>query len=512
MSETSQANNKRIAKNTLMLYVRMLISMAVGLYTSRVVLEVLGVEDYGVYNVVGGVVAMLGFLNAAMSGATSRFITFELGSNNKERLKLTFSSCLAAHLLIAGAVFVLSETIGLWFVNNKLVIPVDRMLAANIVYQCSVISMLVGILKVPFSAEVIAHEKMGTFAYIELLLVFLKLALVLALILMNGDKLILYAFLLLTTEIITYAIYVCYDTRHFIECKLRLSWNKDILKPMLSFSLWNVLNEIGFVVRVQGSNIVINRFFGVILNAATGIASTVQGVLSGFSSTVVMAYRPQVIKSYSVDDIKNMERLMGSCIRISLSLLWLITIPIFAYMDIVLDVWLKDVPEYSSQFCRLSLLINVIATYITIITIGIHATGKLKWMCIITNICYLCIPLIQYVLFKLYQGEPAIAFAIVLLAMILVGISDTFILKRQISQYNIAILPISLLKTIVAAGLTYFVWWLTEQFWPSEGYLLIAIKSILVVVAFSFMALYMVLGKTERTMAFNFVKQKLHRQ
>lgn len=504
--------NKRIVKNTIALYVRMIVSVIVGLYTSRLILQALGAENYGIYTLVAGVVMMFSFLNAAMSGATSRFITFELGANNEEKLKLTFSSCLVAHLLIAGAVLVLSETIGLWFVNNKLVIPEERMAAANIVYQCSVVSMLVGILKVPFSAEVIAHEKMGTFAYIELLLVFLKLALVLALFIMNGDKLILYAFLLLATEIITFAIYISYDTRHFIECKLRLRWNKDILKPMLSFSLWNVLNEIGFVVRVQGSNIVINRFFGVILNAATGIASTVQGVLSGFSSTVVMAFRPQVIKSYSVEDIKNMERLMGACIRISLSLLWLITIPIFAYMDLVLDVWLKDVPEYSSQFCRLSLLINVIATYITIITIGIHATGKLKWMCIITNICYLCIPLIQFVLFKIYQGEPAVAFVIVLLTMILVGISDTVILKKQISQFNIAILPISLLKTVGVAYLTYIVWWLTEQFWPSYGYLLIAIKSVFVVVVFGFMAFYMVLEKAERTMVLNFVKQKLHKK
>ncbi len=503
-------DNKRIAKNTIVLYIWMFFSVVVGLYTSRVVLMTLGEENYGVYSIVAGFVMMFGFLNAAMSGATSRFITFELGKGDLERLKKTFSSCLVTHLLIAAIVFVLLESIGLWYVNSKLVLPENRMAAANIVYQCAVLAMIIGIIKVPFSADIIAHERMNIYASIELLHVVLKLAIVFLLVLFSYDKLVTYAFLLLFVAILLLNIYVIYGLRHFPECNLRVRWNKEVVLPMLKFSGWNVLNEIGFVVRVQGSNIVINRFFGVIVNAATGLASTVQGVLAGFSSSVITAFRPQVIKRYSVGEIESMEKLMCSCIRLSLSLLWLVTIPIFVHMDFVLELWLKDVPEFTNSFCRISLLSNILAAYISILTIGIHATGRLKLMCIITNVCYLCLPIVQYIVFLCFPAAPPTAYILILVALACVCISDTMILKHLIQELTVWPLVMSFLKTVCVALVVLVVSAAFKYFLSQESLLFVFLSVVLIVLLLCSLTYSLVLEEKERTMVVGYCKKILH--
>ena len=507
----TNTNNKRIAKNTIVLYIFMFFSVIVGLYTSRVVLQTLGEENYGVYSIVAGFVMMFGFLNAAMSGATSRFITFELGKGNLERLKITFSSCLIAHFLIAGVVFLLSETIGLWFVNTKLVIPAERMLAANVVYQSAVATMMIEIIRVPFSADIIAHERMDIYAYIELFHVILKLVVVFLLVLFAMDKLVLYTLLLLTVALLILCAYVLYSLTHFRECNLLFRWNKSVVLPMLSFSGWNVLNEIGFVVRVQGSNIVINRFFGVVVNAATGIASTVQSVLAGFSSSVITAFRPQVIKRYSVGEIESMENLMCSCVRLSLSLLWLVTIPILVHMDFILELWLKDVPDYTNSFCKISLLSNILAAYISILTIGIHATGRLKQMCIITNVCYLCLPIIQYAIFYLFAAAPPFAYVLILVALACVCISDTVILKQLIREMNVWHLVKSLFRTV---GVAIFVWIVVTfyQDYISDGTLFHVFCSIAIIfLLFSALTYFVTLEKREQSMVVDYCSRIIHR-
>ncbi len=299
MSDQS-ANNKRIAKNTLMLYIRMLLSMVVSLYTSRVVLEVLGVEDYGIYGVVGGVVAMFSFLNSSMAGATSRFLTFEMGRGDEQRLKDTFSSALIIHIGIALVVFILAETVGLWFLNNKLVIPDGRMHAAHWVYQLSILGMFVSVTQVPYNASIIAHEKMDVYAYIELLNVFLKLGIVYLLTIGNFDKLILYAILVLAVNVLVAVTYRFYCVRYYEESHFRCVLNREVLKPMLGFSIWEILGHFGFTFRTQGTNMVLNMFFGVIINSAVGIATTVQNVLSLFTNNVLVAIKPQIIWIVSV--------------------------------------------------------------------------------------------------------------------------------------------------------------------------------------------------------------------
>ena len=255
-------SNRRIAKNALMLYIRMFISMIVSLYTSRVVLNVLGVEDYGTYGIVGGVVGMLGFLNASMSGATSRFLTFELGRGNMKRLSDTFASALIAHIGIAIIVFVIAETIGLWFLLNKLVIPEGRMTAAHWVYQMSIVSAMIGITQVPYNATIMAHEKMDVYL----------------LTIGNFDKLILYGALVLMVSITIRMIYRIYCIRHFEESHFHWVWDKSIMKPLLGFSGWDLYGNMAFTIRMHGANFIINTFYGVALNAACSVAATVQGM------------------------------------------------------------------------------------------------------------------------------------------------------------------------------------------------------------------------------------------
>ena len=296
---TVSANNKRIAKNAIMLYLRMFLSMIVGLYTSRVVLDTLGVEDYGTYNVVGGVVAMLGFLNASMSGATSRFMAFEQGSGNKKRLAETFSSALIVHIGIALIVFILAETVGLWFLTHKLVIPEGRMSAAHWVYQCSILGAMLGFTQVPYNATIIAHEKMGIYAYFDILGVTLKLLIVYLLVIGNFDKLKLYAVLGLAVAIIMITLYRVYCIKKFEETHFRFVWKPNLLKPLVSFSAWNLYGNFGGVVQQQGTNFVINFFYGVVMNAAVSVGLTIANVVNLFASNLMTAFRPQIIKYYS---------------------------------------------------------------------------------------------------------------------------------------------------------------------------------------------------------------------
>lgn len=321
--------NKRIAKNAIMLYLRMFLTMIVGLYTSRIVLTTLGVEDYGVYGVVGGIVSMLSFLNASMSGATSRFLTFELGRGDRQRLSDTFSTALIFHVLIAIIVFIIAETVGLWFFYNKLVIPENRIDAAFWVYQLSILSSMFTITQVPYNSCIIAHEKMDVYAYVEMLNVTLKLGIVYLLMVGNFDKLILYAVLVFLVSFIIMFIYRIYCLYMFEECKFHFIVKKAYMSPFLTFSGWDLYGNLSYTVRIQGANFVLNMFYGVVLNAANGIASTVQGILMGFSSNIIMAFKPAIIKKYAVGCFDEMNTLMCFATKMALGMLMLCTFIVY---------------------------------------------------------------------------------------------------------------------------------------------------------------------------------------
>lgn len=394
-------SNKRIAKNALMLYIRMFLTMIVGLYTSRVVLATLGVEDYGIYGVVGGVVAMMGFLNASMSGATSRFLTFELGRGNQKRLAETFSSALIVHIGIALIVFVLAETVGLWFLCNKLVIPVGRMNAAHWVYQCSILSAMLGITQAPYNASIIAHEKMDVYAYVEILNVSLKLLIVYLLVIGNFDKLKLYALLVLAVSVLIMLIYRIYCIRKFKETHFHWIWKKEILKSLLSFSGWSMYGYMSFTFKQQGINFIFNIFYGVILNAACGLSNIIQGIVSAFGSNIILAFKPRIIKHYANGDINAMSNLVSLAVKSSFFLFALVVIPFCLKTNYILSLWLVDVPDGMVFITHWLIITTFLSIISNIFYICVESTGNIKKISIINGtLLLMCIPM-TYVILKI---------------------------------------------------------------------------------------------------------------
>lgn len=435
MSNHSE-DTKRIAKNTLLLYVRMLLGMLVSLYTSRVVLQTLGVEDYGIYNVVGGIVAMVGFLNASMSGATSRFLTYALGQGDFIEMRETFSTALIIHVGIALFVFLFSETIGLWFLINKLVIPDERIWAVHIVYQLSILSAMIGITQVPYNSCIIAHEKMDVYAYVEVLNVLLKLLLVFILIYIGTDKLICYSILMFISSALIAFIYRWYCLRNYVESHFCFVWKKSKLKPMLSFSGWDLYGNASVILRQQGVNIIQNMFFGPVVNAANGITATINSVSMSFIGNVLTAFRPQIIKSYSSGSMDNMFYLMIWAVKICLTLFFLIIIPLISEMPFVLQLWLHDVPMYTVDFCRIILLTSCFTTVTSILNIGIHASGKMFLISFLSGtLIWIATPIIY---FLLKNGFPPLtAYVCNGVVSVFVLITNLFILKHNINSFPI---------------------------------------------------------------------------
>ena len=411
MSNQTSDNNKRIAKNTLLLYFRMLFMMGISLYTSRVVLNTLGVEDYGIYNVVGGIVAMFGFINGSMSSATQRYITFALGKGDKNRLQTVFSTTLQIHTLIAGIIVLLGETIGLWFLYNKMQIPADRMDAAFWVLQASIIDSVIMVISVPYNADIVAHEKMSAFAYISILEAVLKLAIVYILVVFSFDKLILYAFLLLAVQILIRFCYSIYCNKHFEETKYRHVWDKALFKEMTGFAGWSIFGNLAGVLFGQGLNMLLNVFFGPVVNAARGIAIQVQSTIQQFVGNFQMALNPQITKNYAKGELNEMHKLMFRSARFSFFLLFLLSLPVLFETNFILIVWLKTVPEYTVVFLRIMICTSLIYTLANPLIIANQATGKVqKYQAICGTILLMILP-VSYVCLRL--GLPAYSVFIV---------------------------------------------------------------------------------------------------
>lgn len=410
MTDTAQ-NNKRIAKNTLLLYVRTFFVMLVSLYTSRVVLNVLGVEDYGIYNVVGGVVAMFGFINSSMASATQRYITFALGRGDKDNLQKVFSTSLQIHALISVLIVILGETVGLWFMYEKMQIPADRMDAAFWVLQCSIVSTVIMILSVPYNADIIAHEKMSAFAYISVLEVLLKLAVVYALLISPCDKLIFYAILILAVQLLIRFCYSIYCNKHFEESKYRKVWDKALFKEMTGFAGWSLFGNLSGVLFGQGLNMLLNVFFGPVVNAARAVAVQVQSAIQQFVGNFQMALNPQITKTYAQGEMNEMHKLMFRSARFSFYLIFLISLPVLLETEFILRVWLKTVPENTVVFLRIMICTSLIYSLANPLMIANQATGKVrKYQTVCGSILLLILP-VSYVCLKL--GLPAYSVFIV---------------------------------------------------------------------------------------------------
>jgi O-antigen/teichoic acid export membrane protein len=390
-----------------MLYFRMLLTMAVALYTSRVVLQSLGVTDYGVYNVVGGIVSMFGFLNGALSGATQRFLTFTIAENNVKKTNEVFCTSVLVHAMLSIIILVLAETIGLWFLNAKMNIPADRMVAANWVYQFSIISAVVMFMSVPYNALIIAHERMSAFAYISIIEVILKLAVAFAIMAVSGDRLIVYAFLILSIQVTIRLIYGRYCKKHFTESQFHFAWNKAKVKEMTSFAGWSLIGSLASVLSTQGENILLNIFFGPIVNAARGVAVQVQSAVLNFCTNFQMAVNPQITKTYAVGELNEHHKLIVSSAKFSALLVMILSTPIIIYTPEILSVWLKEVPNYTVQFIRIIMLTSIVDSTMGPFIVSIRSYGKIRNSQILQGSIILLIIPISYILL-LYFRNPQV--------------------------------------------------------------------------------------------------------
>lgn len=465
MASTAE-NNKRIAQNTLLLYFRMLLTIVVGLYTSRVVLNTLGVSDYGVYNVVGGIVAMLSFLNSALTAASQRFIAFELGRGDIDKLKKIFCTSVTIHAALAIIIFVIAETVGLWFVNTHLNIDADRMVAANWVFQFSIFTFMLTVLSVPYNSCIVAHEHMNAFAYISILEVTLKLFIVYLLLVINYDKLITYSILVFGVALVIRLMYGIYCKRHFEECTYHFILDKKLFKEMFSFAGWSVVGSLGFSFKDQVANVILNLFFGTVVNAARGIAMQVNGIISGFSNNFMMALNPQITKQYAAGKFDNSVRLVYAGSRYSFFLLLLISIPVMINMDYLLKLWLYTVPKYTSEFLQLALIAALINSMAMPLVTALQATGKIRTFQISVCVIMLCeLPLAYFIL--LFGGKPYMAmYPTVLVAFI--SLFARFIILRQfVPEYKLGYFTFLIVgKNILLGSLCYVLAFFMHSFFP----------------------------------------------
>lgn len=397
--------------------------MGVAFYTSRVVLNALGVEDFGIYNVVGGVVAMFSFLTGTFTSATQRFLNFEMGLGNQKRLNEIFSMSITLNVMIAVLIILFSEIVGIWFINHKLVIPPDRLVAAHWVFQFSLLAMAVTIISTPYNAVIIANERMNVFAYISIVEAMLKLGVAVIIAFCGGDKLIVYGALILLVAMIIRVIYSVYCKRKFQECHYKFYWDKTLFYEMGAFAGWNMYGNFAFVMITQGVNILLNMFFGPAVNASRAIAIQVQSAIQGFATNFTMAVDPRIVQDYAQGNKNSVFKLVCYSSKFSFFLLLLLASPVLLETEIILKLWLGQVPDYSVVFVRLILIQMLIRILQNPLHTLMHASGKMKkYQLIDGTLLLLNIP-VSYGLLKAGSDASAVfSVSIALTFMALIGL------------------------------------------------------------------------------------------
>lgn len=462
MSTDNTSNNKRIAKNTLMLYLRMLFILLVALYTSRVVLNTLGVVDYGLYNVVGGIISMFGFLSGAMITSTQRYLTYELGKGDTEKLKVVFATSIQIHAILSAIILILGETIGLWFLYEKMVIPDERFNAAFWVYQISILTAIISIMSAPYNSAIVAHEKMGAFAAISIVEVILKLLIVYLLAISSFDKLILYAILVAIVQLLIRLIYTRYCNKHFEETKLIRVFDRSLITEMGKFAGWNMWGGLAATLYGTGLNLLLNVFFGPVVNAARGIATQVESAVTQFSTNFLMAVNPQITKMYAQGDLGNMRMLIFRSSKFTCFLLLALSLPLFMETEFILATWLKIIPDHTIIFVRLLLLIVIIDAISKPLMTAAAATGDVKkYQSIIGGILLSIVP-ISYIVLKA-GGNPASVYVVYLVVEAIAFLVRLLIVRPMIElslrEYFIkVILPglyVSVVSLLFAVAIGY---------------------------------------------------------
>lgn len=488
------STNKTIAKNTLLTYVRMLFNLIVSLYTSRIILQVLGVDDLGTYQVVGGIVSIFTFIGGAMAGATSRFLAYEIPLGNIDRLKKTFAASLNVNLISAVLFALVAETAGVWLVLNVLSIPPDREGAAMIVYQFSILSTILTFIQTPYNATLIAHEKISVFAYIGILDTLLKLLICYLVVVLPMDKLVAYAILISLTGATIQFIYWVYCRRHFEECVFSWKFDKEIMKPLLTFSGWDLFNNFCFGIKQQGLNILLNTFFSVAINAACGFSNTIYATVRGFANNFMISVRPVITKCYSIKDYGRMQELIIDSSNFSFSLMLLLSMPFFFEGNFIVTLWLKNPPEWTVIFCQLQLATCIIAVLFSPIYYGIVATGKNKLYAIQDSLLMvLSLPITYFFLKAGYS--PLVPFIVLIVIELIKSNLYVYILKKNISEYKISnFYRKSVLPCCIIALLCISFTLLCSLFFKQSGWLRFIIVSLSSTLSIGILSYYFLLN------------------
>lgn len=502
MSTNTQGNNKRIAKNTIMLYIRMLVTMVVSLYTSRVVLDVLGVEDFGIYSVVGGIVVVLSFLNNSMATATQRFLNFELGKNNLEGVKKVFSTSIILHIVIAAIVFVLALTVGFYFLTNQMNISADRMVAARYVFIFSVLTFVFQTITVPYNSIIIAKEKMSAYAYLSIIEVVAKLLVVYLILVLNGDKLFVYALLQFLVSILIRFAYIIYSNRTFVEASFKNSYiDRPMFKEMFSFSSWSIVGNLGYILHTQGISIVTNIYFNAVVNAALGISNQINSAVTSFTSNFQVALNPQIVKSYAANELDVMHKMICRGCKFSFFLIAIFTVPILVETPQILDLWLTTVPADTVEFVRLILIVTMINSFSNILAVSQGATGKVKtYQIVLTTIGLLHLP---FAMICFEWGYPAYSATIVYIALSLVLMAVRVLIVSKSVQLPIKdFIKDVCIPSVAVVGIGLFLSIIIHRLLPISfaGFILSCAFSLGIVVICIF---FIGLNKSERFFLYN---------
>jgi len=505
---TASENNKRIAKNTLFLYFRSFLTFAVGLYTSREVLAQLGVSDFGIYNVVGGIIVLFSFIQNAMASATGRFFTFDLGKGDFEQLKKTFNLSVVIHIFTALTIFILGETIGLWFLNTQLSIPSERMEAANFVYQFSVFAACIGILQIPYMVVINAHERMKVYAYIGIADSVFYLVIAISLGFAPIDKLKFYSILLFCLYVVRAAFYRAYCYRNFIETHFKWFWDKKMFLERMGFSGWTTLSGISAIAALQGVNMLLNMFHGVVVNAAYGIMTQISNGMTQWANNFFAAVNPQITKSYAKGDMDYLYSLLFRSAKFSFLISFAFAVPLVINMDFVLHLWLKTVPEYAVIFCQIRVVDWALWMLVTPLSIAIASTGRIKKFMMIDSVFILMNFILAYIFLKLEYSPvsvPLIYISVNVFRYVLYLRFSKNLINLSISQYIHRVYIKSFIVTLISIPLPIFIsfyvegW--TSLFATSGSFILLFLSS----------SIFFGLDMNERAMIFGMIKKKFKR-
>ena len=498
-----RSNNQTIAKNTLFLYFRMMFTMIVTLYTSRVILQVLGVDDYGIYQAVGGIVGFLSFINGALSTGTSRFLTFELGTGDLEKLRRTFSTTLTIHIALAILIVLLAETAGIWFLYNEMVIPLDRMDSAVFVYHISILTVVFSLTQVPYNASIIAHERMSIFAYVSIFEVIAKLLIVYLLKMGDFDKLKFYAFLLFVVQVGLIIFYRIYCTKQFTETKYKFIYDKSILKSIASFSGWSLFANGAIALNNQGILLLINMFFNPAVVAARAISIQVNMAINQFVSNFRTAVNPQIVKKFAAGDIQGSQKLLLESTKYSYYMMFLLCFPICLLARPILELWLGVVPEYTVVFLQLILIQSIFQVFDTSFYTALYAKGQLRENALISpTVLFIVFPIV-YIFFK-FGASPVALSWITLTGYALLGLVIKPILIVRIARYRwkdvLGVFKSCLMVSIVALPIPIYLYLRLNLYY---------LNTIVITLLVSIMSIYIFgIDKESKKIILEFIKSK----